>query len=255
MEKFVYPGWVAPIAITHPEVTLGFNVATVITAAGIVEFGLSFALFWTPLVRRLAALVLILLLSAATFDFGKVDAIGHSLVIIILLVVFADPGGKPEQSRPALAPLVSALALPAAIFLYTGAHAFYYGSKGAALVSLLSGVSFLTFIGLCLSAEVLLHAAVDRSRRLILAKASRARNEIRPRASNENAPGGRTSQWRTPLRSIIPAPAQHGAFAPSSGNPPRDRLAKRPNRIVGIRRQAVRAPTAISTRAPTGRLR
>jgi hypothetical protein len=257
MEKFVYPGWVAPIAITHPEVTLGLDVATVITAAGIVEFGLSFALFWTPLVRRLAALVLILLLSAATFDFGKVDAIGHSMIIIILLVVFADPGGKPERSRAALAPLVSALALPAAIFLYTGAHAFYYGSKGAALVSLLSGVSLLAFICLCLSAEVLFRTVAGRSRRFVVAKASRARNEIRPRASNENAPGGGTSQWRIPLRSIVPAPAQYGAFvsAPSSGNPSRDRLPKRPNRIVGIRRQAVRAPTAMSTRAPTGRLR
>jgi hypothetical protein len=257
MEKFVYPGWVAPIAITHPEVTLGFDVATVITAAGIVEFGLSFALFWTPLIRRLAALVLILLLSAATFDFGKVDAIGHSMIVIILLVVFADPGGKPEQSRPALAPLVSALALPAAIFLYTGAHAFYYGSKGAALVPLLSGVSLLAFIGLCLSAEGLFRTMAGRSRRFIVAKASRARNEIQPRASNENAPGGRTSQWRTPLRRIVAAPAQYGAFVstPSPNNPARDRLPKRPNRLVGIRRQAVRAPTAISTRVPTGRLR
>ncbi|HMI10430.1 MAG TPA: hypothetical protein VK567_02335, partial [Bradyrhizobium sp.] len=52
IEKFVYPGWVAPIAITHPELTLGFDVTTVVTAAGVVEFGLSFALFWTPLVRR-----------------------------------------------------------------------------------------------------------------------------------------------------------------------------------------------------------
>ena len=32
MEKFVYPGWVAPIAITHPEITLGFDVTTVVTA-------------------------------------------------------------------------------------------------------------------------------------------------------------------------------------------------------------------------------
>jgi len=154
-----------------------------------------------------------------------------------------------------LAPLVSALALPAAIFLYTGAHAFYYGSKGAALVSLLSGVSLLAFIGLGLSAEVLFRTVAARSRRLIVARASRARHEAGPRASNENAPGGRTSQWRTPLRLIIPAPAQYGALAPSSSNPPRDRLPKRPNRIVGIRRQAVRAPTAIATRAPTGRLR
>jgi len=257
MEKFVYPGWVAPIAITHPELTLGFDVATVITAAGVVEFGLAFALFWTPLVRRLAALVLILLLGAATLDFGKLDAIGHSMIIIILLAVFADPGGKPEHYRPAFAPLVSALALPAAIFLYTGAHTFYYGSKGAALVPLLSGVSLLGLICLCLFAEVLFRTMAGRALGFIIDKVSRARSEIRPRASNENAPKRRTSQWRTPLRPVVPAPTQYRALvsAPSSSNPPRDRVPKRPNRVVGIRRHAVRAPAAISTRAPTSRLR
>jgi hypothetical protein len=75
IEKFVYPGWVAPIAITHPEITLGFDVSTVVTAAGVVEFGLSFALFWTPLVRRFAAFALMTVLTAATFDFGKVEGI------------------------------------------------------------------------------------------------------------------------------------------------------------------------------------
>ncbi len=43
MEKFVYPGWVAPIAIAHPEITLGFDVTTVVTAAGVVESGLALA--------------------------------------------------------------------------------------------------------------------------------------------------------------------------------------------------------------------
>src|SRR6267154_2442297 len=109
IEKFVYPGWVAPIAIEHPEVTLGFDVATVVTAAGVVEFGLSFALFWTPLVRRLAALALILLLAAATFDFGKVDGIGHLMIIIILLVVAAQPGGARDRRHPVFAPLASGM--------------------------------------------------------------------------------------------------------------------------------------------------
>ena len=42
-----YPAWVAAIAVNHPELTLGFDVSTVVTAAGIVEFGLAFALLWT----------------------------------------------------------------------------------------------------------------------------------------------------------------------------------------------------------------
>jgi hypothetical protein len=150
MEKFLYPSWVAAIAIVHPELTLGFPVATVITAAGIVEFGLSFALFWTPLVRRLAALALILLLTAATFDFGKVDGIGHLMIVAILLVVVADQAGKPQRCHPALAPIVSSSALLATIFLYAGGHTLYYGSKSAALAPLIAGAALLTFIALCL---------------------------------------------------------------------------------------------------------
>jgi hypothetical protein len=149
IEKFVYPGWVAPIAMEHPELTLGFDVATVVTAAGVVEFGLSFALFWTPLIRRLAALALMALLTAATFDFGKVDGIGHLMIIAILMVVFARPGGTHERCHPALAPLAGGMTLAAVIFLYTGGHALYYGSESASVAPLVSGAALLTLVLLC----------------------------------------------------------------------------------------------------------
>ena len=151
MEKFVYPGWVAPIAITHPEITLGFDVTTVVTAAGAVESGLALALFWTPLVRRLAAFAFILLLTAATFDFGKVDGIGHLVIITILLMVFAQPGGTAERHRPMLAPLVGGIAVPAVIFLYTGGHALYYGSKSATVAPFMIGAALLASVFVCLN--------------------------------------------------------------------------------------------------------
>ena len=149
IEKFVYPGWVAPIAITHPEITLGFDVATVVTAAGVVEFGLSFALFWTPLVRRFAALALIMVLTAATFDFGKVDGIGHLMIIAVLIVVFAYPGSAHDRRHPVLAPLAGGVTLAAVIFLYTGGHALYYGSKSASIAPLAGGAALLMLILLC----------------------------------------------------------------------------------------------------------
>src|SRR5215510_4338775 len=127
MEKFLYPGWITPIALAHPELTLGFDIATVTTAAGVVEFGLAFAIFWTPLVRRLGALALAMLLFAATFDFGKIDAVGHLMVIAVLLSVVAEPGAEAARCRPALAPIASGTALLAAIFLYSGVHTLYYG--------------------------------------------------------------------------------------------------------------------------------
>jgi len=146
MEKFLYPAWIAPIVLTHPEVTLGFDVATVVTAAGVVEFGLTFALFWTPLIRRLAALALVLLLVAATFDFGKVDGIGHLMIITIFLVVIADPGRQPARWRPALAPLVGGAAWLAIILLYTGSHTLSYESWRAAIAPLATGAALLAII-------------------------------------------------------------------------------------------------------------
>ncbi len=152
MEKFLYPAWIAPILTEHPELTLGFDVGTVITGAGVVEFGLAFALFWTPLVRRFAAAALALLLFAAPFDFGKMDGIGHLMIIALLLLVFADPGRKQVSCHPAVAPLVSGTALLAVIFLYAGSHALYYGSSLAALDPLESGaaLALLTVSFLCL---------------------------------------------------------------------------------------------------------
>jgi hypothetical protein len=149
MEKFLYPAWIAPIAIEHPELTLGIDVATVITAAGVVEFGLSFAIFWTSLVRRLAALTLALLLFAATFDFGKVDGIGHLMIIAILLLVVAEPGRKQAARSAALAPPASAAALMAAISLYSCAHKLYYGSADVTLLPLGASVAISTACLLC----------------------------------------------------------------------------------------------------------
>lgn len=146
MEKFVYPAWVAPIAVAHPELTLGFDVSTVVTAAGVVEFGLAFALFWTPLVRRLAALALVLVLTAATLDFGKVDGIGHLMIIAILFAVFADRDDRPVRYRPALAPLVGSMALPATLLLYTGAHTLSYTSLTTPIEPLAGGTALLLLV-------------------------------------------------------------------------------------------------------------
>jgi hypothetical protein len=202
MEKFLYPSWVAAIAIVHPELTLGFPVALTVTAAGIVEFGLSFALFWTPLVRRLAAIALILLLTSATIDFGKVDAIGHSLMVAILLVIIADPEGKPQRCHPAFAPLVSSAALLATIFFYSGGHALYYGSKSPALMPLMSGTALLAFIALCFQGlpQVWFEMMEAMWRWLVIAKPDNARDWRSPRsyASRRPAQPGNARDWSSP---------------------------------------------------------
>jgi hypothetical protein len=199
MEKFLYPAWIAPIAIEHPELTLGIDVATVITAAGVVEFGLSFALLWTPLVRRLAALALALLLFAATFDFGKVDGIGHLMIIAILLLVIADPG-KGAVRYVALAPPASAAGLMAAISLYSGVHALYYGSVDVALMPLVAGAAFLGASLLCSFGWV---ATTDTN-------ASAAKGEDAPWSKRDDKSDASVVPWP---QVRAPPPATHNRLA------------------------------------------
>ena len=212
IEKFVYPGWVAPIAITHPEVTMGFDVATVVTAAGVVEFGLSFALFWTPLIRRLAALALMVVLTAATFDFGKMDGIGHLMIITILMVVFAQPGGVRDRRHPTLAPLAGGTTLAAVIFLYTGGHALYYGSQTASVAPLVSGAALLTLVLLCISghAQSLLRIAVT----------GLSRRQVSGNAGNEPRDGPYVSSASAELRSssVTPKRRRQNASAEFMGS-------------------------------------
>jgi hypothetical protein len=155
MENFLYPSWVASVAMAHPQLTFGLDIATFTTAVGNAEFGLAFALLWTPLVRRMAAAVLALLLFALTLDLGKMVAVGHLMIVAILLLVFADPGSKRARCRPIIAPLVGGTALLAFIFLYTGVHALYYGPSDAALIPLMTSASLLTVGLLCLRAPAI----------------------------------------------------------------------------------------------------
>jgi len=111
-----------------------------------------------------------MLLFAATFDFGKIDAVGHLMVIAVLLSVVAEPGAEAARCRPALAPIASGTALLAAIFLYAGIHTLYYGPSHAALAPVVSGAALLFVIALYLSgvAHTLLQIVQRPARRDVL---------------------------------------------------------------------------------------
>ncbi len=53
----------------------------------------------SPLVRRIAAIMLITMFVSAVFAFGKIDLIGHSLIVVALLGIIVDDGGKPARIR------------------------------------------------------------------------------------------------------------------------------------------------------------
>ena len=58
IEKWAYPEWSFPLLVEHPSMTLGFDPEFFMRAAGAIEFALAFALMWTPLVRRVGAIML-----------------------------------------------------------------------------------------------------------------------------------------------------------------------------------------------------
>ncbi len=90
IEKWAYPQWTYPLFVTHPGMNMGFSAEFYMRAAGMVEFTLSFALILTPLVRRVAAIVLCAMFLAAVPEFGKIDAIGHAPIIAIVLGIIGD---------------------------------------------------------------------------------------------------------------------------------------------------------------------
>jgi hypothetical protein len=126
IEKWAYPEWTYPILYAHQDLAMGLDPHFYMTAAGMVEFGLAFALLWTPLVRRMAAVVLMSMFISAVFEFGKIDAIGHSVIVVILLVVAAD-NERATLRAPVLAPFCLSLALALTMLLYYGGHALLFG--------------------------------------------------------------------------------------------------------------------------------
>src|SRR5262249_22076187 len=68
-------------------------------AAGAVEFALAFSLLWTPLVRRFGAILLTSMFVSAVFEFGKIDMIGHSLIVVALVAIVSDNAAAPARLR------------------------------------------------------------------------------------------------------------------------------------------------------------
>jgi len=132
IEKWGYPQWTYPLLATHPNMTMGYTMQFYMKAAGVVEFSLAFALLGTPLMRRTAAIILAGMFTAAVLEFGKIDAIGHSAIIAVLIAVAADNRPGHRQS-PVLAPAGYAVALVATLGVYYGLHYALF-DKGKSLL-------------------------------------------------------------------------------------------------------------------------
>lgn len=129
IEKWAYPEWSYPLFVQHPEMAMGFTPDYFMRAAGAVEFALAFALIWTPLVRRVGAIMLAAMFVSAVLEFGKVDLIGHSLIVVALVGIIADDGGEAARLRDSsLLPFGYAASLAAFLAAYYVGHAALFGT-------------------------------------------------------------------------------------------------------------------------------
>jgi hypothetical protein len=110
--------------------TMGFSSEFFMQAAGAVEFALAFALVWTPLVRRVGAVMLAAMFISAVVEFGKIDMIGHSLIIVALIGIIADDAKQQARARDTwLLPLGYAASLVLFLAMYYEGHAALYGTS------------------------------------------------------------------------------------------------------------------------------
>ena len=144
MEKFMYPQWFLPLLEEKPFLAFGIPFGPYTTMAGVAEFTLGFGLLWTPLVRRLSAAALFLLMFAAVYPFGRVDLVGHATILAALLVILADPIRSralevvPRDQRATwFIPVGLAVALAVTMVSYAGQHHLIYDRASGQLAALL----------------------------------------------------------------------------------------------------------------------
>jgi hypothetical protein len=135
LEKFAYPDWFYPLVEEKPFLTFGMPRDVFIPMAGVAEFTMGFGLIWTPLVRRLSAVALFIIFNAAVYPFGRIDLVGHALIMAVIVLIAADPERQvhflPAVKRK-LAAVPAGLAVALVVFVagYWGLHRTFYGADG-----------------------------------------------------------------------------------------------------------------------------
>ncbi|RDJ25103.1 hypothetical protein DWF00_18055 [Bosea caraganae] len=86
VEKWAFGAWTMPLLAQHERITLGIDHRIYLILAGFVEFVASFLLLYGRTSQRLVAFTLLVIFLAAVIDFGKIDAVGHSMIIATLAV-------------------------------------------------------------------------------------------------------------------------------------------------------------------------
>ena len=130
LEKFAYPEWFYPLVEEKPFLTFGMPRDVFLPMAGVAEFTMGFGLLWTALIRRLSAVALFVIFNAAVYPFGRMDLVGHALIMAVIVAIAADP--TPQIRFAIRRPLWTIPASLVAFMLlfsgsYWGLHALLYG--------------------------------------------------------------------------------------------------------------------------------
>lgn len=89
IEKFAYPDWTYAMLEANPDMLLGLSPQTYMVLAGFVEVVVIFILLGAVSVgSRLVAVGLNAIFLLAIYKFGPIDAVGHLMIIAILVVLF-----------------------------------------------------------------------------------------------------------------------------------------------------------------------
>ncbi len=135
VEKWAFPEWSFVLLRERPHLTLGFDPELYMVAAGFVEFCAAFLLIAGVLSARVAAVVLLGMFVSAIVAFGVIDAIGHAVIIVVLVALVLSQNPMPARLAPRVtggayaaanaAVFVASLAL--FIGLYYGGHYLSFG--------------------------------------------------------------------------------------------------------------------------------
>jgi uncharacterized membrane protein YphA (DoxX/SURF4 family) len=136
IEKWAYPEWSFMLLTERPGLTLGFDPEFYMVAAGFVEFCAAFLIITGMLSASASAIVLLVFFLSAIQSFGMIDAIGHSVIIIVLvlLTLSANPIAGRFDRRHSLGATAFAHtgiffgALALFMALYYGGHYLSFGA-------------------------------------------------------------------------------------------------------------------------------
>lgn len=139
LEKFAYPQWFYPLIADKPYLTLGIPRDPFIPMAGVAEFTFGLGLVWTPLVRRLSAIALLIIFNTAVLGFGRIDLVGHALIMAGLIAITVQRSREspaPAWFQRSLSAIPLAMATGLLVFFsgYWGLHQALFSARGRPLV-------------------------------------------------------------------------------------------------------------------------